>query len=99
MTISRLMLLCVHAKSLQSCSTLCEPMDHSLPGSSVQRIFRARVLERASKFPSYERRGWSRLPSTLLSIAYLRPSLRLLNCYPLQKYICSFEFMWVFMFF
>ena len=25
--------------------TLCDPMDHSLPGSSVHGIFQARVLE------------------------------------------------------
>ena len=29
----------------QSCLTLCDPMDYSLPGSSVLGIFRARVLE------------------------------------------------------
>ena len=33
------------AKSLQSCPTLSEPMDCSLPGSSVHGIFQARVLE------------------------------------------------------
>ena len=33
------------AKSLQSCLTLCDPMDCSLPGSSVHGIFQARVLE------------------------------------------------------
>ena len=33
------------AKSLQSCPTLCDPMDCSLPGSSVHGIFPARVLE------------------------------------------------------
>ena len=33
------------AKSLQSCPTLCNPMDFSLPGSSVHGIFQARVLE------------------------------------------------------
>ena len=33
------------AKSLQSCTTLCDPMDCSLPGSSVHGIFQARVLE------------------------------------------------------
>ena len=33
------------AKSLQSCSTLCYPMDCSLPGSSAHGIFQARVLE------------------------------------------------------
>ena len=29
----------------QSCSTLCNPMDYSLPGSSGHGIFQARVLE------------------------------------------------------
>ena len=29
---------CMHAKSLQSCPTLCDPMDSSAPGSSVHGI-------------------------------------------------------------
>ena len=33
------------AKSLQSCLTLRDPMDCSLPGSSVHGVFQARVLE------------------------------------------------------
>ena len=33
------------AKSLQSCPTLSDPMDCSLPGSSIHGIFQARVLE------------------------------------------------------
>ena len=33
------------AKSLQLCPTLCDPIDGSLPGSSVHGIFQARVLE------------------------------------------------------
>ena len=32
----------------QSCLTLCDPMDCSLPGSSVHGIFQARVLERGA---------------------------------------------------
>ena len=36
---------CVRAKSRQSSPTLCDLMDCSLPGSSVQGIFQARVLE------------------------------------------------------
>ena len=28
----------MHAKSLRSCPTLCNPMDSSPPGSSVHRI-------------------------------------------------------------
>ena len=33
------------AKSLQSCPTLCNPMDCSLPGFSVHGILQARTLE------------------------------------------------------
>ena len=32
------------AKSLQSCLTLCDPVDYSPPGSSVHRILQARIL-------------------------------------------------------
>ena len=33
------------AKSLQSCPTLCEPIDDSPPGSPVPGILQARTLE------------------------------------------------------
>ena len=33
---------CMHA---QSCQTLCDPMDYSLPGTSVQGILQARIPE------------------------------------------------------
>ena len=33
------------AKSLQSCPSLCDPIDGSPPGSSIHGIFQARVLE------------------------------------------------------
>ena len=36
---------CMRAKSLQSCSTLCGPMDCSPPGSSVHGILQTRILE------------------------------------------------------
>ena len=35
----------MHAKSLQSCPTLCDPMDSSLPGFSIHGILQARILE------------------------------------------------------
>ena len=35
-------------KLLQLCPTLCKPMDCSLPGSSVQGILQARILERVA---------------------------------------------------
>ena len=34
-----------NTKITQSCPTLCDPMDCSLPGSSIHGIFQARVLE------------------------------------------------------
>ena len=37
--------VCMHAKSLQSCPTLCDLMDCSPPGSSVHDILQARILE------------------------------------------------------
>ena len=43
------LLQCMKVKSqsevAQSCPTLRDPMDYSLPGSSVHGIFQARVLE------------------------------------------------------
>ena len=37
---------CCVAESLQSCLTLCDPMDCSLPGFSIHGILQARILER-----------------------------------------------------
>jgi len=37
--------ICTAAKLLQSCLTLCDPMDCSLPGFSVQGILQARTLQ------------------------------------------------------
>ena len=36
---------CMHAKSLQSCLTLCDHLDCSLPGSPVRGSLQARILE------------------------------------------------------
>ena len=36
---------CLHAKSLQSYLTLCDPVDCSPPGCSVHGILQARILE------------------------------------------------------
>ena len=41
----------MHAKSLQSCLTLSDPMDGSPPGSSVHRILQVRILEWVSGLP------------------------------------------------
>ena len=62
--------LCVRAKSLLMCPTLCNPMD--LPGSSVHGIFRARILERVAI--SYSR-GFSQ-PRDQTHISYISCSGR-----------------------
>ena len=49
---NRIEYACMGAKSLQSCPSLCNPMDCSLPGSSVHGILQARLL------------GWITLPSS-----------------------------------
>ena len=38
-------MICMSAQSLQSRLTLCDPVDCSLPGSSVHGILQARILE------------------------------------------------------
>ena len=58
------------AKSLQSCPTLCDPIDGSPPGSPVPGILQARILE------------WLPFPSPIheseSEVAHLCPTLRLL---------------------
>ena len=51
----------------QSCPTLCDPMDCSLPGSSVHGILQRRILERvAISFPrrSSRPRDWTQVSCT-----------------------------------
>ena len=53
------------AKSLQSCPTLCDPMDCSLPGSSIHGIFQATVLEWGANVLAHQVQGsvlWEFLP-------------------------------------
>ena len=45
------MFVCVCANLLQSCPTLCDPMDCSLPGSSAHGILQARILEWVGDLP------------------------------------------------
>ena len=53
--------MCAHAKSLQSCPSLCNPMDCSPAGSSIHGILQAKILEwvavpssRGSAQPRYQ---------------------------------------------
>ena len=49
----------MQAEFLQSCPTLCDPMDYSPPGSSVPGILQARILE-WEFMPSSRRSSWPR---------------------------------------
>ena len=49
--------VCVCTKSLQSCPTLCNPMDYGLSGSSVHGIPQARILEWVA-MPSSRGSSW-----------------------------------------
>ena len=55
----------MHAKLLQSCPTLCNPMDCSLPGSSVPGILQARILEWVGRPTSKD------LPDPVIKLASL----------------------------
>ena len=66
------LLQCIKVKSesevVQSCPTLSDPMDCSLPGSSIHGIFQARVLEWGAIAFSLTLRGglistWAKPPS------------------------------------
>ena len=59
--------LCLCAKSLQLCSTLCDPVDCSLPGSCVHRILQARILDWVA-VPSS---GGSSQPRKRIGISYV----------------------------
>ena len=52
------MLSAAAAKSLQSCPTLCDPIDGSPPGSPVPGILQARVLEWGATAFSISEAGW-----------------------------------------
>ena len=51
--------MCVCAQSLQSCLTLCDPMDYSTPGSSANRSLQARIVEWVA-MPFSRESSWSR---------------------------------------
>ena len=60
---------CMHAKSLQSCLTLCDPVDCSPPGSSVNGILQQEFWN-GVPFPSPEGLLYPRIePTSLMSPA------------------------------
>ena len=83
----------LQAKSLLSCLTLCDPMDCSLPGSSVHGILLARTLEWAA-ISSSRGSSWSR-DQTCVSYVYLHWQVGSLLLAPTgkPKYSTSHQFL------
>ena len=89
------LLQCMNVKSknevAQSCLTLRDPMDCSLPGSSVHGIFQARVLEwGAIAFSG--KTVWRFLKNIGINLSY-DPAIPLLGIYPeetkMEKDTCT----------
>ena len=91
---------CVHAKSLWSCLTLCNPMDRSPSGSSVHGVLQARILgwvamhsSRGSSWPWEGCRDWtcvSYVSCTGKRILYDYSHLETgVGCHPLLQSILS----------
>ena len=64
------LLYVLHAKSLQWCPTLWDPMVYSLPGSPVQGILQARILEEVA-MPSSRASSWPRDQTHVSYVSYM----------------------------
>ena len=83
-----LFLQCMKMKSAsevpQSCPTVCDPMDCSLPGSSIHGIFQARVLEwGATAFSEYRLRT-----RQIKMIGQRKPARNALRVHCLSPLVC-----------
>ena len=74
-------LVFMHAKSFQSCLTLCNPMNCSASGSSVQGILQARILEWVA-MPSSRGSSPSRDRTCYSRAKYCRQILYLVSHFP-----------------
>ena len=60
--------MCLRAKLLQSCLTFCDPVNCSLPGSSVHGILQARLLEWIA-IPFCRESAWTRVQTQVSCIS------------------------------
>ena len=72
---------CMHAKSLQSCLTLCHPMDCSLPDPSVHGILQARILEWVA-MPSSTGSSWPRDQTCISYVSCIGSQVLSHQCHP-----------------
>ena len=80
---------CPYLSCIQSCLTLCGPMDCSPPGSSVHGIFQARILEQVDI--SYSRwSSWPRIETWVSSVSlHWQVDLQCLGSPPSTLFCCS----------
>ena len=57
---------CMYAKTLQSCPTLCDPVDCNQPGSSIHGILQERILEWGVAMPFSRSSSWPRNQTSCL---------------------------------
>ena len=69
-TVSIFQACLLHAKSLQLCLTLCDPMNCSLPGSFVHGILQSRILERVAMPSSRDLSKPGIEPESFTSLAF-----------------------------
>ena len=83
--------LAAAAKSLQSCPTLCDPMDCSPPGSPVHGIFQARVLEWVAIAFSDDPLVLLKQPLSLFPTPQITLLLNIIemNLYHMYFYVCK----------
>ena len=79
--------MCRHAKWLQSCPTLCDPMACGPPGSSVRGILQVRILEGVAMPSSRDLPHPGTEPACLMSPALAGGSLPLAP--PVIKMYCG----------
>ena len=71
----------------QSCPTLCDPMDHSPPGSSIHRILQARIL------------GWVAISFSRIYYIHIYNSISIYELYVyVYKCICMYMYIHVYMY-
>ena len=82
------------AKSLQSCPTLCDPIDGSPPGSSIPGILQARVLESPTPgayLNSHPSCWWchSTISSSVVPFSSCLQSFPASGSFPMSQFVAS----------
>ena len=76
--------MCLHAKLLQSCPTLCNPIDCSPPGSSVHGI----------AMPSCRGSSWPRDQTCISRISYIERQVLYYQRHLGSPYLCTHMIQW-----